>query len=204
MESKAPVKSIGVSDFAKRNFLGGGKSRPMFNISPEAFAQFVNSELSMGVKSVCSVVDAPNMPFCQYLFIANFTSASPAHLPITNENAQWLRSDYESRTDDELPVLVRWFDFPCPLQPAKLLMIILYSREQLLLEAGPDKKDSVPDDDWSVVSVIPMDEYGVPPMPPITAFRNALGVDQGGNGVPLNKSEYLASVEYWKTHAMVR
>lgn len=40
-------------------------------------------------------------------------------------------------------------------------------------------------------------------MNPITQMRNALGKDQGGSGVELNREEYMKSVEFWKEHAAV-
>jgi hypothetical protein len=38
-------------------------------------------------------------------------------------------------------------------------------------------------------------------MAPITMLRNALGVEEGGSGVPLDRAAYLESVEFWNTHA---
>lgn len=51
-------------------------------------------------------------------------------MPITDDNRHLLRSGYEARTTDELPVLVRWFE---GIEPpvADYLIAILYSREQL-------------------------------------------------------------------------
>ena len=40
-------------------------------------------------------------------------------------------------------------------------------------------------------------------MTPMTAMRNALGKEEGGSGVPLNRAEYLAAVEYWQSHATI-
>ncbi len=39
------------------------------------------------------------------------------------------------------------------------------------------------------------------PMAPITMMRNALGVEEGGSGVPLDREAYLRSVAFWSTHA---
>ena len=39
------------------------------------------------------------------------------------------------------------------------------------------------------------------PMTPITIMRNALGRDEGGSGVPIDREKYRQSVEYHKTHA---
>ena len=41
-------------------------------------------------------------------------------------------------------------------------------------------------------------------MDPITMMRNALGMDQGGSGVPLNREKYLKSVEFWEKHVIVK
>jgi general stress protein 26 len=51
-------------------------------------------------------------------------------VPITDANRHLLRSDYEARTPDELPVLVRWFE---GLEPpvAEYLIVILYDRAPL-------------------------------------------------------------------------
>jgi hypothetical protein len=38
-------------------------------------------------------------------------------------------------------------------------------------------------------------------MAPITMMRNALGVAEGGSGVPLDAEAYRKSVEYWQGHA---
>jgi hypothetical protein len=32
-------------------------------------------------------------------------------------------------------------------------------------------------------------------------MRNALGVDEGGSGVPLDRAAYLRSVAFWSAHA---
>jgi hypothetical protein len=34
-------------------------------------------------------------------------------------------------------------------------------------------------------------------------MRNALGVEQGGSGVQLDKQKYDASVAYWREHAPI-
>lgn len=39
------------------------------------------------------------------------------------------------------------------------------------------------------------------PMSPITVMRNALGKEEGGSGVPMDRTKYLESVEYWKKNA---
>lgn len=198
------VQKIGVSEFGKKNFSDGGKKRPMIEMASSDFVHNVNGTLPVDFSQRKRLLPS-SMPFCRYLFIDNFTSTLPSHLRINNSNAQWLRSGYDARTDEELPVLVRWFDLPCRLPAAQHLMLILYSQEQLLLECKSDEeKGAVPPEDWSLVSVMALNEVVVPPMPPITIYRNALGIEQGGNGVPLDEAEYRAAVDYWDHHAMVR
>ena len=38
-------------------------------------------------------------------------------------------------------------------------------------------------------------------MAPITMMRNALGVGEGGSGVPLDPAQYRRSVEFWSGNA---
>lgn len=196
---KNVVTSVGLAPFAEKHFLTEGKRKAMISASIDGFLEFVNNAISKGVV----VEQASDMDFCRYLLVPNFTNATPSHVRIENSNAQWLRSDYEARTEKELPVLIRWFDFPVRLEPAKLLLLILYSREQLLKEAE-HSNDTVPDSDWSVISILALEEAVVPPMPPITIMRNALGPKEGGNGEQLDREKYIMAVNYWQKFAMVR
>lgn len=41
-------------------------------------------------------------------------------------------------------------------------------------------------------------------MDPITMMRNALGKEEGGSGVPLDREKYLKSVEFWKEYALIK
>lgn len=84
---------------------------------------------------------------------------------------------------------------------AKMLDIILYSREQIIkeLEAlpGKGKVEDIPDVPWGIISIKAQDEDYETPMQPITMLRNALGREEGGSGVPLDRAKYDASVAYW-------
>ena len=91
-------------------------------------------------------------------------------MPITDDNRHLLRSDYEARNSDELPVLVRWFEGVEP-PVANFLIAILYSREQLTKEGSPIAAD------WGVVGCIYTMTPEETPMAPITLMRNALGVE---------------------------
>ena len=41
-------------------------------------------------------------------------------------------------------------------------------------------------------------------MSPITMMRNALGIEEGGSGVPLDREKYAESVEFWTNNAMIK
>lgn len=118
-------------------------------------------------------------------------------------------------------MLTRWFEEGellreiyggKPLAPAKFLDVILYSREQLEKEraAMPSKEDQAcplppagTGPQWGIISLKAQDENHETPMQPITAMRNALGRDQGGSGVPLDKAKYDEAVEYWRERAAI-
>lgn len=133
-------------------------------------------------------------PFCKLHVHRNWTSTRCIAVPITDENRHLLRSDYEARSSDELPVLVRWFE---GVQPpvADYLMVIVYDRAQLA------KEGTRIDADWGVVGCLYSAESEEIPMAPITMLRNALGVDEGGSGVPLDREAYAAAVTFWSAHA---
>ncbi len=58
--------------------------------------------------------------------------------------------------------------------------------------------------DYGIVSVKPQDEFFETPMDPITMMRNALGKEEGGSGVKLDKQKYMESVAFWTKHAIVK
>ena len=47
-----------------------------------------------------------------------------------------------------------------------------------------------------------MEDYETP-MTPATAMRNALGREEGGSGVPLDRAAYQRAVAYWDAHALI-
>ncbi len=133
-------------------------------------------------------------PFCVLHVHRNWTSTRCLTAPITDENRHLLRSRYEARNDRELPVLVRWFE---GLEPpvAEYLLPILYSAEQLAKEGSPI------DGDWGVVGCLYTSTPEEIPMAPVTMMRNALGVAEGGSGVPLDAEAYRRSVAFWSANA---
>ena len=91
-------------------------------------------------------------------------------------------------------MLVRWFEGVEP-PVAGYLVPILYSREQLAKEGSPIEGD------FGIVGCMYTSEPAEIPMAPITMMRNALGVAEGGSGVPLDRKAYQRSVEYWSSNA---
>lgn len=151
---------------------------------------------------------------------------------ISAENKAQLESAYVARTEKELPVLTRFFK-KGTVTPAdaEWYDVILYSRAQIEKEhaamnaqasvsadsapaaSGPDalsaelNTESAPADsawEWGIVSIKPQSVDYETPMNPITVMRNALGVDEGGSGIPLDRGAYLKSVEFWSKHALVQ
>jgi hypothetical protein len=133
-------------------------------------------------------------PFCVLHVHRNWTPTRCLTIPVTDANRHRLRSAYEARNSGELPVLVRWFE---GLEPpvADYLIPILYSREQLAREGSPIEGD------FGIVGCMYTSEPEEIPMAPITMMRNALGVEEGGSGVPLDRGSYLRSVEFWNRNA---
>eukprot|EP00550_Attheya_septentrionalis_P005725 CAMPEP_0198280728 /NCGR_PEP_ID=MMETSP1449-20131203/750_1 /TAXON_ID=420275 /ORGANISM="Attheya septentrionalis, Strain CCMP2084" /LENGTH=167 /DNA_ID=CAMNT_0043976161 /DNA_START=328 /DNA_END=828 /DNA_ORIENTATION=- len=145
-------------------------------------------------------------PFCKHIFLLNdFTDARVNVLPITPENEHCLRTKYEARNEKELPVLARHFpqelvtsaDKPLPV--AKYLDLILYSREQInkenaAMNKGKDTSLTAP---WGIISIKAQDVDYELPMNPITILRNALGKEEGGSGIPIDREAYMAAYNYW-------
>ena len=57
---------------------------------------------------------------------------------------------------------------------------------------------------WGIVSIKAQTVPHEVPMLPITMMRNALGVEEGGSGVPLDREKYRQSVDFWANHAAVQ
>ncbi|KAH7464674.1 hypothetical protein PRIC1_005711 [Phytophthora ramorum] len=190
--------------FAKRQFDDKTYSGTQLDFDKQEFVKKVNEIYEANGKQL---VDG-YAPFCKHLFIKNFTGARLNMVPITQANAHMLMSDYEARTEYELPVLGRWFpSHSVTPRVAEYLDIILYSRDQIIKEneavdvpADPSHGDAP----WGIISIKAQDvEYELP-MKPITMMRNAVGKGQGGSGVPIDRDEYTKAVEYWRTHAVIK
>ena len=180
--------SIVLTDFARaRLFPREPRRNTIQDCTPEQFERHLNEVPPLAVLDGYA-------PFCKLHVHRNWTSTRCLTVPITDDNRHLLRSAYEARSKKELPVLVRWFEGVEP-PVANYFVVILYSAEQLEKEGAPI------DGDWGVVGCLYTMEPEEIPMAPITMMRNALGVEEGGSGVPIDREAYRRSVEYWSRHA---
>lgn len=180
--------SIVLTPFARpRLFPREPRRNTIQDITPEQFERHLNA-----VRPV-KVLDG-YAPFCKLHVHRNWTSTRCLTVPVTDGNRHLLRSAYEARTRDELPVLVRWFEGVEP-PVAAYLIVILYDRAQMAKEGTPI------DADWGVVGCMYTAEPEEIPMAPITMMRNALGVEEGGSGVAIDRAAYARSVEFWSANA---
>lgn len=180
--------TIALTRFARtRLFPASGRRNAIAGATPEAFERHLNEHAPLRVLDGYA-------PFCKLHVHENWTQTRCLTVPITADNVHRLRSGYEARSKDELPVLVRWFEGVEP-PVARYLIVILYSREQM------EKEGDAPAADWGVVGCLATMEPEEIPMAPITMMRNALGVEEGGSGVPLDREAYRRSVEFWEHNA---
>jgi hypothetical protein len=179
---------IVLTDFARtRLFPRESRRNTIRDVTAEAFEAYLNAHPPLAVLDGYA-------PFCKLHVHRNWTSTRCMAVPITDANRHLLRSDYEARTRDELPVLVRWFEgVDAPV--AEYLVVILYDRAQLAREG------TAIDAEWGVVGCLYTMTPEELPMAPITMLRNALGVEEGGSGVPLEREAYRRSVAFWSVHA---
>lgn len=180
--------TITLTPFARaRLFPKQRRPNTIQDISPAEFVAYLNAH------APARVIDG-YAPFCKLHVHRNWTSTRCLTVAISDDNRHLLRSGYEARSKDELPVLTRWFEgLTAPV--ADYLVVILYSRAQMEKEGEPI------DADWGIVGCLATAEPDEIPMAPITMMRNALGVAEGGSDVPLDRAAYQRSVAYWERHA---
>ena len=190
--------SIEICDFAKRQYkedFGGTR------VTPEIVEELISMASS-------PVAEFPGYAdFCKIVALSNrkedntFMFPELKCLTVNKEEAlkrgAVLQTAYEARNENELPVLVEWISgIETPV--AEYIHLILYSREQMEKENDPVNAD------WAIVSIGTSSTMEVEPMRPITAMRNALGVEEGGSGVPIDREAYLKSAAYWNENIMIR
>ena len=111
-------------------------------------------------------------PFCKHVFVPNFLGLPVQAVAVTDENRHLVQSGYVRRTPKELPVLSRWISESSleTVPVAKMLDVILYSREQIVLERvaqGDDEKEveaELPRVKWGIISIKAQDESHEIPM----------------------------------------
>lgn len=180
--------SIILTPFARtRLFPRPPRANTIQDCTPEEFEQRLNDEPPFKVLPGYA-------PFCRLHVHSNWTSTRCSVIAIDADNRHRLRSAYEARSSDELAVLTRWFE---GIEPAvaNYLIPILYDREQLAREGSPINAD------WGVVGCLYTMAPEEIPMAPVTMMRNALGVGEGGSGVPLDREAYRRSVAFWEANA---
>lgn len=220
------MREIKLTEFALRHFdkdFGGTK---ILNVTPDNFEELIYvgfrnfdnrikelKEKGEGfLRFPGGILYDGYAPFCKLLAVKNFTDARLGSMPITLENYQYLRSGYSARREGELPVFSRWFDLPLSAPKAEFLMLVLYSKLQLDKEGritegehGDPNEKYVPfDANWGIVAILGQSHSREEPMKPETMIRNALGVEEGGSGVPLDKDKYLESVKFWENTATIK
>lgn len=195
---------IKMTKFAENQF-----NKIISDIDIEDFEKEVNNhyirclENSNKKNSYFDILDG-YAPFCKLMPMSNFTNAKVGSLPITLENYQYIRSGYSARRESELPVFTRWFELPVEIPKAKWLMIILYSKEQIDKEASKTEDYTPFDADYGIISILGQNHPNEEPMKPSTMIRNALGIEEGGSDVKLNKEDYLESVKFWNKNCTLK
>jgi len=182
---------IVVPEFALSHFDATKHQPAIPGVTPEEFEKEINTRKPV-------LVADGYAPFCKLFYFENWTDAQAGIIPITNEVLPLVRSEYEARRETELPVLMRYFPGDILNLTAKYLCVIVYDKEQM------QKEGTAIDADYAIVNILRLMTLEEPPLPPITMMRNALGVSEGGSGVPLDREKYKASVEFWTKNVAVK
>ena len=146
-------------------------------------------------------------PFCKIISIANFDGEQYDFPYLRSrtilrkdafKQGACLYTGYESRNEEELPVLTEWVE-GIDLSITKYIHLVIYNAEQMQKEG-----DNTQGFDWLVVSIQTGNDEKIEPMKPITAMRNVLGIEFGGSGVTLNEQDYKNSVQFWSKYISIR
>lgn len=188
--------------FALRQFVDPMYLGTKIDFNPQDFEDKINEYFETGNYELRDGY----APFCKHIFVPNFVAATCDYIPITKDNVHLIETDYVARTATELPVLSRWIDKSKVVAPAAThLDVILYSREQITLEALAQNDSPDPcDTPWGIICIKGQTVDFELPMQPITMLRNALGKEEGGSGVPLSRDKYTESVSFWREHCSIK
>ena len=193
--------NIDITEFSLRHF-DKTFAGTYIDMDPDKFVNDLNNNL----KPINPITDYPKFKildgyadFCKLVVVQNFTNAKTGTMKIDLTTLPYLKSGYGRRKDSELPVLSQWLESPKKFIPkAEYLVVVVYSKEQLAKEGTNIDKD------WGIVAILAQMTNEEEPMKPITMMRNALGIDEGGSGVKLDKEAYEKSVKFWSENATVK
>lgn len=205
--NSSKIKKIVLDPFCYRQF-DKLKTKFVINYDREQLAERVNEFYLLNKESCLKEGYAP---FCKHIFIENFTDSVPGYVEINEKTEILIKTIYEARNEKELPVLKRYVPVESigieSIQPAKFLDIILYSKEQIQKEnqaMGNEDPSKEIDYDYGIISIKPQNCDHELPMDPITMMRNALGVEEGGSGVSLERNKYIESVNFWSKNILLK
>lgn len=186
--------NIELTQFSLRHF---DKSFAGTYIDMES-GEFINTLNNCTHSSSHTIIDG-YADFCKLVVVQNFTNAKTGTMKIDLTTLPYLKSGYSRRKDSELSVLSTWLEIPKQFVPkAQYLVVVVYSKEQLA------KEGTIIIDEWGVVAILAQMTNNEEPMKPITMMRNALGIDEGGSNVKLDRQAYEKSVKFWSENATVK
>lgn len=222
---------IELTEFAKRHFEKDFNGTKLLDVTPNEFLKYINDEylnFTLGPFNNAfredgdysnSIIRKGYAGFCIQLFIRNtFSESRTGTMKLGLDNFQYLKSEYSTRREGELPVMSRWLEIPKQFVPrAEWFNVILYDRSHLLKEnsSGPaDSEFELSDNcEWGIVAILGQQGNDEEPMKPETMLRNYMPLEYGGSGMKfptLKKdqhefnSTYMKSVSFWQHHATVK
>jgi hypothetical protein len=181
------MKKIEYDPFVTRQFSQNFSGTKVNLEIKDELLEVINDTYQYGLGDIGQLLDS-EWGFCKYLVLPNEFGVKCAVRPITLDIYPYIRTDYSQRTPEELAVLTRYVQLPPGFKSAEAnyIVLVLYSKEQLQKEFKPKEEaqefyfdDSV---EWGIVSIMGTMEPKPDPLVPITIMRNALGVEEGGNG----------------------
>ncbi len=203
------MNNIEYDPFVNRQFSPGFSGTKIDLEIKDQLLEVINDTYQYGLGDIGQLLDS-EWNFCKYLVIENSFDVKCAVREITLDIYPYIRTDYVQRTPDELAILSRFAQLPPGFksQKANYIVLVLYSKRQLEKEFKPKEEgqefyfdNSV---EWGIVSIMGTMEPKPDPLVPITIMRNALGIEEGGNGEILNKDSYNESVEFWSKYILVK
>jgi len=201
------MKKIEYDPFVTRQFSQNFSGTKVDTVVKEELLDVINDAYDYA--STETMLDS-DWGFCKYLILPNEFGVKCAVREITLDIYPYIRTDYSQRTPEELAILTRYVQLPPGFKSAEAnyIVLVLYSKEQLKREFKPKEEgqefyfdDSV---EWGIVSIMGTVLPHPDPLVPITIMRNALGVEEGGNGETLNRKVYNESVDFWSKYILVK